>query len=232
MLLCSLWIVTWASNDYDFIIIDQVSFPIPILRLKFDKIMFYCHFPDKLLSTNRGSFIMRAYRYVLDYLEEITTGMAHIIVVNSGFTRGIFEKHFQLISLPPKKGVKKQDGMVYSRHCPEILYPPISEKTFLKSPNFKSTIEELLGRKISSTTTVLTSLNRYERKKNIGLAIQSYAEFVRLAKGKTNDSLLVIAGGWDARVAENVEHEQELRKIAKDNGVEGDVVFLKSISND
>lgn len=92
---------------------------------------------------------MRAYRYVLDYAEEITTGMAHLIVVNSGFTRSIFEKHFQLISLPSKKA-GKQEGMLYSRHCPEIVYPPISEKTFLKSPNFKSTIEDLLGRKISA----------------------------------------------------------------------------------
>ena len=42
----------------------------------------------------------------------------------------------------------------------------------------------------------------------------------------------MIAGGWDPRVAENVEHDKELRKIVADEGVEDKVVFLKSISND
>ena len=46
------------------------------------------------------------------------------------------------------------------------------------------------------------------------------------------DSILVIAGGWDERVAENVEHEQELRKLAEDYQISDKVVFLKSISND
>ena len=46
------------------------------------------------------------------------------------------------------------------------------------------------------------------------------------------DPVLVIAGGWDARVVENVEHEQELRKLAIRFQIQDRVVFLKSISND
>ena len=80
----------------------------------------------------------------------------------------------------------------------------------------------------------MTSLNRYERKKNIDLAIQGFADFIE--KSASNpvsiDSILVIAGGWDERVAENVEHEQELRKLAEDFQISDKVVFLKSISND
>jgi alpha-1,3/alpha-1,6-mannosyltransferase len=72
---------------------------------------------------------------------------------------------------------------------------------------------------------LITSLNRYERKKNIPLAIKAFAE-----SGATGT--LVIAGGWDPRVAENVEHEVELRTIAQQAGVSDKIVFLKSISND
>ena len=43
---------------------------------------------------------------------------------------------------------------------------------------------------------------------------------------------MVVAGGWDIRVAENVEHEKELRTWASDLRIEDKVVFLKSISND
>ena len=43
---------------------------------------------------------------------------------------------------------------------------------------------------------------------------------------------LVIAGGWDPRVEENVSHEKELRTIVDQLGIKSEVVFLKSISND
>ena len=60
-------------------------------------------------------------------------------------------------------------------------------------------------------------------------------ELTRQQSGKTGeeqDCVLVVAGGWDARVAENVEHLKELLKAAADLGIMGKVVFLKSISND
>jgi alpha-1,3/alpha-1,6-mannosyltransferase len=134
MMLCAIWLVMFRYNEFDYFILDQVSFPIPILKLCNSKIMFYCHFPDKLLSTNRGSFIMRFYRWFLDFIEEITTGMAQTIVVNSGFTRQIFEDNFPIISA---KKENEQPGWVYNTHYPKILYPPINLKTFEKTPGFK-----------------------------------------------------------------------------------------------
>ena len=44
--------------------------------------------------------------------------------------------------------------------------------------------------------------------------------------------MLVIAGGYDTRLVENVEHHLELIKLAKELGVENRLVFLRSISND
>jgi hypothetical protein len=38
------------------------------------QILFYCHFPDKLLCVDRSSLLKRCYRAPLDYIEEITTG--------------------------------------------------------------------------------------------------------------------------------------------------------------
>jgi len=55
----------------------------------------------------------------------------------------------------------------------------------------------------------LTSLNRYERKKNIGLALESFAKYIntefKRAGDKEMDPVLVIAGGYDPRLSENVE---------------------------
>ena len=86
MLLCAIWLVIFMAHEYDYIILDQVSFPIPILKLRNRRILFYCHHPDKLLSTNRSGKLMRIYRWFLDLAEELTTGAAQTIVVNSQYT--------------------------------------------------------------------------------------------------------------------------------------------------
>ena len=55
----------------------QVSACIPFLRLLCRpscRVLFYCHFPDMLL-TQRKSFFKKLYRFPLDWLEEYTTGM-------------------------------------------------------------------------------------------------------------------------------------------------------------
>lgn len=67
-----------------------MSFPVPILRCRSRNVLFYCHYPDKLLSTERSGLAKRAYRLVLDLVEEVTTGCSRCIVVNSNFTRGVF----------------------------------------------------------------------------------------------------------------------------------------------
>ena len=85
MLLCALWVILFGGR-YDYYLLDQVSFPIPLLRLRQSNVFFYCHYPDKLLSTDRRSFLKRFYRFFLDLIEEVTTGLAKVIVVNSQFT--------------------------------------------------------------------------------------------------------------------------------------------------
>lgn len=58
------------------------------------------------------------------------------------------------------------------------------------------------------------------------MAIEAFAKMKR-----TDDKVLVIAGGWDPRVAENVEHAEELSELAKKLGVEKNVKFLKNITD-
>ncbi len=69
----------------------QISACIPFLRLTSGspKIVFYCHFPDQLL-TQRKSLLKSLYRKPIDWFEEKTTGMADSVLVNSKFTGKIF----------------------------------------------------------------------------------------------------------------------------------------------
>ncbi len=81
---------------------------------------------------------------------------------------------------------------------------------------------DLLGSEPKPTDIIITSLNRYERKKDIPLALKACA-------GLKKPATLVIAGGYDERVIENVEHHLELVNLSKQLGV--NVVFLRSISS-
>lgn len=227
MFVCISLLVT--GQRFNVIINDQVSAVNPILRLLAPRVLFYCHFPDLLLVQARGSVIKKLYRKPLDWLEEVTTGACSRVMVNSEFTRGVFYETF--------KSLANVDT--------EVLYPPVD----------LSNVEQHLAKRTQEKTDTVTqwkafqeyasdaklkslaesgapfflSLNRYERKKNVGLALEAFA---LLDKESKTSALLVIAGGYDPRVTENVEYHKELEAKAKDAGLLDRVIFLRSISGE
>ena len=120
------------APTYDVYFVDQLSTCIPFLRLLGKtRVVFYGHFPDKLLAygafvENRemgrqGSLLKRIYRYPMDSLEEFTTSTSHsrqtfweltsfigfaeqsdIILANSKFTSRVFETYFSSIRQEPR----------------------------------------------------------------------------------------------------------------------------------
>lgn len=109
--------------------------------------------------------------------------MAQTIVVNSLFTQKVFQDNFPIIADQGKGHKEGPSGIaslfVAKRHLPEALYPFINPKTFIRTPSYSKTISELLEREIDKNKgmKIFTSLNRYERKKNIGLAIEAFSIF-------------------------------------------------------
>ncbi|XP_059300700.1 uncharacterized protein LOC132052961 [Lycium ferocissimum] len=196
--LCLLFM--WPS--YDVILADQVSVVIPLLKLKKSaKVVFYCHFPDLLLAQHT-TMLRRLYRKPIDFIEEITTGMADLILVNSRFTASTFALTFKNLDA---RGIK-----------PAVLYPAVNVDQFEK-PN--------------ATKLNFLSINRFERKKNIELAISAFAMLHADHQGvNTNDVSLTVAGGFDNRLRENVEYLEELKKLAEREGVSQRVKFITSCS--
>jgi alpha-1,3/alpha-1,6-mannosyltransferase len=154
MILATIYIIFYRGK-FDVFIVDQVSVCVPLLRIFNRKCIFYCHFPDKLLCVERKSFLKKFYRFFLDFAEEFSMLFANMILVNSGFTREIYNNSFKIL-----KKLKSQ---------PEILYPAIEIKKFEES-------EKKIQNSANLGDRFYLSLNRYERKKNINLAIQAFAE--------------------------------------------------------
>eukprot|EP00879_Flechtneria_rotunda_P023231 GHRR01024563.1.p1 GENE.GHRR01024563.1~~GHRR01024563.1.p1 ORF type:complete len:238 (+),score=50.89 GHRR01024563.1:211-924(+) len=108
----------WSGNlaDYDVVIVDQVAAVVPVLKLLLPgtRVLFYCHFPDLLLS-QRASILKRIYRLPFDYIEEVATGMADLILVNSSFTADVFGQTFTRLHT---KGLR-----------PGVLHPAVAVPT-------------------------------------------------------------------------------------------------------
>jgi alpha-1,3/alpha-1,6-mannosyltransferase len=199
------------QEQIDLIFCDLISLGIPILKFaKYaPKILFYCHFPDQLL-TKQGGFLKTLYRMPLNYLEEKTTGAADGILVNSKFTSRIFSETFKSLN-----------------KTPDVLYPSLVTKHFDTSPSSPTL------KNIPDNALVMLSINRYERKKNLPLALKAFKLLEKnLSPHEWDRSILVMAGGYDNKNLENVEHYDELTVITENLGIKDKVRFLRSPSDE
>ena len=200
-----------SEEKFDVIVCDQISACVPILKWTRAKVLFYCHFPDQLL-TDRKNWLKSLYRWPIDKLEEKTTGMAHQVVVNSKFTTGKFHKTFKSLA-----------------HInPIVVYPSLNFSAFDK----QQTGEELNDLFPNSVKCLFLSINRYERKKNLPLAIEAFAKMINeLEPSERLKVHLAMAGGYDDRVVENKEHYLELRRLADELKVSENISFIRSFTD-
>ncbi|RLV84001.1 Alpha-13/16-mannosyltransferase ALG2 [Meyerozyma sp. JA9] len=183
--------------EYDYFVVDQLSFCVPLLTAfsrPEARILFYCHFPDQLLAGS-GGVLKKAYRKPFNYIEEVTTGTSDVLVVNSNFTKSVFHKTFaHLADIDPT-----------------VIYPCVDVEGHNKAPTPATEVASQDVQKFFGANKFFLSLNRFERTKNVDLAIRSFAKL----KHHVSDSKprLVIAGGYDPRVAENVDYLRELTEL-------------------
>ncbi len=221
-------VLCFDSWNADVVFIDGVSAPIPLLRLHNMPVLFYCHFPDKMLCVDRSSPFKRFYRRPLDWIEQHTTGLASVVAVNSEFTSTVFKEAFPQLSMDLK-----------NKLC--VLYPPINFDTYeLPDGHLKL---------FSKTSGVFCSLNRFERKKRVSIAIEALGVVHRNMKEKDDEAgrvgiegrdqpfdepplpKLIIAGGCDKRVRENLEYLEELESLAVKLDLRDYVSFRPNVSD-
>ncbi|THW10822.1 mannosyltransferase [Aureobasidium pullulans] len=170
--------------------VDQLSAAVPLLRFLYTDvgILFYCHFPDQLLAQKGEGAIAvlkKGYRVPFNAIESWSTASSHGIVVNSKFTGGVVKRVFPRLA---KRDLK-------------VVYPCVDT----------STANQLQKKSMWSGRKVILSINRFEKKKDVALAVKAFAS---LDAPIRKSALLVIAGGYDPRVQENVNTHQELQQLA------------------
>lgn len=191
-------------------VVDIVSLPVLVFSLFRVPVIFYCHFPDPSLEETLRraphSVLRKLYRAFIDFAELTALGTASLIVCNSKFTQGVFASIYP--SLPQ----------------PRVVYPSVN----LSSSDHPSPTE-----KPTPSVQTILSLNRFERKKNIPLVLSSFALARKhLAQESACPRIrLIVAGGYDKRLEENVSHFAELEALATELGIQADVSLRRNVSD-
>jgi len=198
------------ERHIDVVIVDQVSAPLALFRFFSSiKVLFYCHYPDMLLA-KRDSWWRRLYRSPLDLTEQLTLGLAHKVLVNSEYTRETFARTFK--------------SLYRSGLHPAVLYPAVGRRKDLFEKRRNSN-------HLTKAPKAFLSINRFERKKNLSLALQAFALFRTTGYSVDKKATrLIFAGGFDERIRDDVEHLKELKREACTLGVQSDVSFLPCVS--
>lgn len=209
MIYAALYVVLSNNIPSDVLFCDQISYAVPVLHLRYSRVLFYCHFPDQLLSKPGGTLKM-LYRAPLNWIEEKTTGQADKIVVNSKFTRTVFKSTFTNI-----------------QKTPDVLYPSIN--TDLIDCLNPEPLSSVLPVDIPDDAFVFLSINRYEKKKDLGLALAALGQLKNLlAPAVFSKVRVIMAGGYDRRVTENIDCYADLVVQADQLQISSQVIFLKS----
>jgi alpha-1,3/alpha-1,6-mannosyltransferase len=179
-------------GDFDLVFCDLIAHVVPVLRAAIQKpIVFYCHFPDFLLTPPRFG-LYRLYRLPIDWLEAFGMSRADLVLANSLFTRKKCEEAF------PGKTIS-----------PKVLYPGVNHAFYEDVAPLKET-----------PFIMLLSVNRFEGVKNLRLAVETLAKLREILAPCFFERLrLVMAGGFDSRLPEAAGTLQDLRQLAGRLGV-------------
>lgn len=194
---------------------DLISLCIPFLKMARGpfRVVFYCHHPDKLLSSE-GGLLKKLYRAPLNWLEEVATARADKVLVNSKYTARVYQDAFQNI-----------------KDTPDICYPSINTDSFEVHKKKLMPLKEVVP--VGNDKIVFLSINRYERKKNLQLALRSLQYLKQmLSESVWNLVHLIMAGGFDPNNLENIDHFIELMDLAAKLDIEDKVTFMQSPKDD
>ena len=257
----------WAYPGTSCFVVDQVAAAMPVLNFCAGKtpILFYSHFPDQLCDSNRNEDGTlkdsipghQVYRGLFDTVEARGMRFATSVVCNSKFSRKV------TIATFPEMAEKIDETA-------DVFYPPVdmdvhrvSAETLAQSAALRELRDAVTG------AVTFVSVNRYERKKNLRLAVDAFACLLAMDEFKpatsadgnaeehhddssssssSNSSnaadktvgasrpqrlMLVVAGGCDPRLEENVQYAAELAARAAELHIPSDQIrFMQNISDD
>ena len=195
-------------GGHDLIFSDVTSHVVPLVKRRTRRpVIFYCHFPDRLLISegSRTSVAYRIYRRPIDRMELNGLLAADRVIVNSAFTAMKLREAFPAFQVSTLTVVH-----------PGVSVSPVAAPI-----------------QMDETEIVLLSLSRFDPRKGLGLAIEALAALrARLLPPEFDRLRLVMAGRYQEDLPEHREVLRQLRALAGRLELTDRVAFVLSPSSE
>ena len=224
-----------SRQRFDVVVVDLVAHVVPLLRLhRRTPCVFYCHYPDALLAREGGRGY-RLYRRAIDALESLGMRSASRVAVNSRYTARSFAEVFGSAAGEPRV-VHPGVNLAAERLPGELSPGPATVMSASQEEVHadRAECEVDADRHVGATSSVIDILSvaRFERRKNVSLAIEAVARLrSHVSKALFARVHLHVAGGFDERLPDSQETLEYLRDLAAARGVSEQVSFFPSISD-
>jgi len=193
----------------DIVFCDIVPHILPLIRFfSKSKIIYYCHYPDSLMTPVRNIFY-NIYRYPIDKLELFGLKFSDKILVNSKFTANAFRDTFPGLAVT-------------------VLYPSIDLSRFTLSVDY--TEQKSYSNFYSEL--IILSLNRFDPNKNLEMLLYTLSELKHCVEPSVfNRVHLIIAGAFDKKLSECLFILNKLKYLSINLGLKDKVEFQISLSD-
>lgn len=201
--------VAAQTNPFDIIFVDLIAHILPLLqrRVPRAKLVFYCHFPDELL-THKSNIIYSLYRRPIDRLEMRGMQCAARIFANSQYTRRIVQQTYPQLA---------EDKI-------KVLYPGVNLDNF-----YQNSCKPQTGHNIPPASFVILSIARFSPEKNLFLLVEALQALrAQLPDSDFQRCFLILAGGYDGNHISNVNTYNDLQALIDKHGFNGRVSLLRS----
>lgn len=200
----------FKKEKFDLVIVDEHPFVIPFIRLFRKKVIYYMHYPVKLVGESQkggSKFIF----FFLGLFEEFSLLFASKIFVNSKFIFQLYSRYFKIA--------------MFFKQIPEVLYPI---GNYSNNNSKKTEFDGYKDVPIIKHKNFFFSANRICPNKNLILAIEAFS---KLPKNEYNENVLVLAGGL-ANEPKYMEYLGLMKQTIVEKGMTGKVIILPNISQD
>ncbi|CAI9668241.1 Alpha-1,3/1,6-mannosyltransferase ALG2 [Caenorhabditis elegans] len=199
------WHMVFSNLNPDVAIIDHSASCVPMIKWRFPqcKILFYCHFPQQLVTPSRF-FLYRWYAKLIGIVEEELFGHIDQIFVNSNFTATQFCKVMPNIE---KNKVR-------------VVYPPCDIDWIV------SASERPVSRaqRAKNETYTFLSMNRFWPEKRLDIIIEAAS----ILKQKGYHFHVQLAGSVMPHIPESRIYYEVLQRMTEELNVTDMVTFIPS----
>ncbi|CAD5234561.1 unnamed protein product [Bursaphelenchus xylophilus] len=195
----------FSDLNPDLVIVDHSASCVPMIKWRFpqSKILFYCHFPQQLVTPNRF-FLYRWYSNIVGLIEEKMFQSADTIMVNSKFTAANFKQ--VMPSVPADKI--------------EVVYPPCD----VDSTSCGMTQAISRRNRAQNSHFTFLSMNRFWPEKRLDIIVEAAA----ILRDRGFQPKVQLAGSVMPHIPESRIYYEELQKMVESYHLEGTVEFVPS----